>query len=548
MGFATQEFCSIYVLMNDMTVIWLKRDLRLHDHAALNAACASDGAVLALYIFEPEYWRLPEHSERQFDFLVESLKELDVQLKARGGRLCIRVGGAVDVFSALHTRHGIAAIHSHEDTGLQWSFERDKAVRRWARRAGVPVREHGQHGINADLEDQDVWQGWWTEQMSKPRLTAPEQINSADISSDPWPLAEDFGLGGPDCPQRQRGGRREGVAMLRTFLTERGRTYRADMDDPTRSETSCSRLSPHLAFGTVSMREAWQGAAKARICHAKAGDTKFVQSVDNFVNRLTWHCRALQTVEQKTTLAGRALLTGGGDDRPIPSLDDPRLNAWRDGRTGFPFIDACMRALRETGWLNFQMRSMLMAFAANQLWMDWVIPATQLGALFTDFEAGLHYPQARRQSGVNQRNQPQIANPVRQSKQLDPSGAFIRRWVPELAHLPDMHIHAPWDAPKSALAAAGIVFGQTYPMRIVDHVAAAREAREKMRAAHTSSRARPSAHKSARQTPPTLSGVDTPLPVNAVRSRARHTRKDTARQLSLDLFAPTHLSDRKNPS
>ena len=173
--------------------------------------------------------------------------------------------------------------------------------------------------------------------------------------------------------------------------------------------------------------------------------------------------------------------TGSGEDlRPEAAADDPRLAAWIEGRTGFPLIDASMRALRETGWLNFRMRAMLIGFAACQLWMDWRLPAEKLAALFTDFEPGIHYPQIIAQAGLRGRRLPMVHNPVRLSLQLDPDGAFIRRWVPELAALPDNYLHAPWEAPKAELARAGVIFGQTYPMRMVDHVAAAREARARI--------------------------------------------------------------------
>lgn len=139
-----------------------------------------------------------------------------------------------------------------------------------------------------------------------------------------------------------------------------------------------------------------------------------------------------------------------------------------------------MRSLKATGWLNFRMRAMTMAFAAHHLWLDWKLPAERLAGLFTDFEPGIHYPHAQMQSATTGINTPRIYNPVKQSRDQDPEGAFIRRWVPELSALPDEWLHAPWEAPASVRARAGIVLGQTYPMRMVDHMAAAEEARSRI--------------------------------------------------------------------
>jgi deoxyribodipyrimidine photo-lyase len=154
------------------------------------------------------------------------------------------------------------------------------------------------------------------------------------------------------------------------------------------------------------------------------------------------------------------------------------VKAWEEGQTGFPFVDACMRSLAGTGWLNFRMRSMVMSFSSYHLWQDWRLPAQVLARRFTDFEPGIHYPQVQMQSGTTGVNTARIYNPVKQSRDQDPEGIFIRRWVPEIASLPTDLLHEPWTAPSDVLSQRGIVLGQSYPIPVVDHVEAAARARQ----------------------------------------------------------------------
>ncbi|MEL6678211.1 MAG: FAD-binding domain-containing protein, partial [Pseudomonadota bacterium] len=152
----------------------------------------------------------------------------------------------------------------------------------------------------------------------------------------------------------------------------------------------------------------------------------------------------------------------------IPNAE--RLEAFASGQTGFPFVDACMRCLRDTGWMNFRMRAMLQAFASYHLWLPWRDSGLVLARLFTDYEPGIHWSQVQMQSGTTGINTVRIYNPVKQGLDQDPDGSFTRRWVPELAEVSDAELQEPWK------------FGEisAYPPRIVDHVAAAREAKEKV--------------------------------------------------------------------
>jgi deoxyribodipyrimidine photo-lyase len=467
--------------MSGVHLVWFKRDLRVHDHAPLLAAVASGAPVIPLYIFEPGYWTEPELSRRQFDFLMDSLRELDAALQARGSRLMVRTGEATEVFSALHREYGLDAIHAHEEVGLQWALGRDRAVYRWARNAGVSMRE--QPSLPPGREP---WSVRWDRRMAEARGKAPEQIRSPTLMAPDWPLPEDFGLGANDCPARQPGGRSAGVECLRAFLEARGPSYAEGLAHPKAGAELSSRLSAHFAFGTLSLREAWQAARRALGLAAGQGDAVFAASMEAFLANLKLHGQFVQMLQAQTTLDSRNLQPAHDGLRPRAEPSDPRLEAWIEGRTGFPFLDACMRSLKATGWLNFQTRAMVMGFVSHHLWLDWRLPAERIAARFTDFDPAIHYAQARIQAAATGVDTPRIFNPVKQSREQDPDGAFIREWVPELARLPDAFLHAPWDAPPEFLSAAGVVLGQTYPMRIVDHLAAANEARARIAAVRRS--------------------------------------------------------------
>ena len=451
-----------------MEAIWFKRDLRVHDHAALTAAVASGRPVLPLYIIEPSLWAQPDASGRQFAFLAETLADLDRSLRARGARLVIRVGEAPQVLDDLHAAHGLTALHAHEETGNLWSFGRDKAVKRWARGAGVPFNEHRQHGVWRALDNRNGWAARWDAMMAMDRLPAPAAIKAADVASDSLPDATALGLALDPCPGRQRGGRREALALLRSFLDTRGRRYRTAMSAPDSGAAHCSRLSPHLALGALSMREAGQAAITARRRWRDTGDTTFARAIDSFISRLHWHCHFIQKLEDAPWLEARCLHPGY---EGLHDHDAVRLEAWRTGNTGWPFVDACMRSLIATGWLNFRMRAMVMAVASYHLRLDWRISGTALAQLFTDYEPGIHWPQVQMQSGITGTNIPRIYNPIKQGHDQDPEARFIRRWVPELAMLPTPLCHEPWTAPQDSRAAIA------YPPPLVDHEQAARDAR-----------------------------------------------------------------------
>ena len=448
-----------------MEIVWFKRDLRITDHAPL-AEAADHGAVCPLFIIEPNMWSQPDASRRHYDFLLESLTELDAALTALGQALIIRVGDAVEVLANLKAETGFTRLWSHQETGNGWTYARDLAVKEWAFANGVSWEERKQHGVMRGPHNRDKWAANWHKEIYQPQLQPPRHLKSLSLSPQSIPSAIDLGLGPDDCPGRQKGGRREALSLMGGFLTERGQTYRRDMSSPLTGEWACSRLSPHFSFGTLSIREALHASEARRCAPSEKG---WAGSLKAFESRLRWHCHFIQKLEDEPEIEFRNMHPAY-DGMREGEFDTAKFTAWADGLTGYPFVDACMRSLAATGWLNFRMRAMLMSFASYHLWLHWRETSLHLARLFTDYEPGIHYAQAQMQSGTTGINTMRIYNPVKQSQDQDPDGVFLRKWVPEITHLPTHLIHTPWAAPDKG----------DYPNPIVDEHRARKIAADKL--------------------------------------------------------------------
>lgn len=462
-----------------MELIWFKRDLRIEDHRPLRAA-ANEGPVYAVYVLESDYLQHPTTSPLHVSFLLASLRTLQSELRSLGGELHVARGDVVEVFEALHERHGITRLWSHQETGLGYTYERDQAVGAWARQREVPWREFRQHGVFRGLRERDGWAERWHQEMADPVEPPP--------ASSVWQAPDDALTTVPELDSltlhrfpEERSDHppwETGETLLTTFLSERGQGYQKGMSAPEEAWLRCSRISPHLALGTLSFRRVFKeflDRKKAIKEEPKSPDrTQWQRSMQSFGKRLRWHCHFIQKLEMEPELEFHAMHEHLRGLRPTPE-DTTRIDAWSTGHTGYPMVDACMRSLNHNGWINFRMRAMLVSFACYHLWLPWQLVSERLARKFIDYEPGIHICQVQMQSGVTGINALRMYSPAKQLLDQDPTGSFVYRWVPELAGLPVEQLSSSLPLGDEIQAAAN-----DYPAPIVEHVEATRSARSKI--------------------------------------------------------------------
>jgi len=449
------------------TVVWFKRDLRVADHRPL-AEAARAGAVVALYVYESDLIEQPESDPSHYVFLDACLAELEVDLAALGVRLTYRHGTMPGVLEALYAElGGFATLLAHEETGGEISYARDKRVAAWCGARGVAWREIPQFGVIRPLRSRDGWAKRWDRRMLEPLTPAPRSIAGRELPHEHRRTLAELGLPERAKPEAKLGGSRHAHAELDTFLAVRGVGYRKDMSSPVSAWDGCSRLSPYLAFGTIAMREVYQRtlareAELEAIC-AEGGDVdpRWAGSLTSFRGRLHWHDHFMQKLEDQPSLefVNQARAYDGLREN---DFDEARFAAWCAGRTGYPMVDACMRALHLGGWINFRMRAMLMSFASYHLWLHWRRTGAYLASQFLDFEPGIHWPQTQMQSGVTGINSIRIYSPGKQARDQDPTGLLSGATCPNSRTCPMPISRSPTSCRRSwrrasAFAAASII-------------------------------------------------------------------------------------------
>jgi len=409
---------------------WIKRDVRLADNAALTTALEAAREVLPLFCEEPSLVAAPDYSAMHVTAWREGLCDLRARLQRLHADLYFSPREVIETLDVLYARYPFQAIFAHEEIGIRQTYHRDLAVATWCSERGIAYREFPQSSVKRGGVNRDHYGRLWQERIAgTPPLPAPLHI---PMTAD---LREACGRSAIPAMRKPTLWQSVSEAAARTtlasFLGDRGRHYSGGISSPNTAMHHGSRLSVHLAWGTITNRQVWH-AVQARLRELDGDEQRaqWARSLQNFTSRLHWRDHFTQRLESEPELEHRALHPAFRD---VPYEDDPTLlAAWVDGRTGFPMVDAVMRCLAATGFVNFRMRALVVSFACHALHLDWRTIHNPLAKVFRDFEPGIHFNQLQMQAGVVGWNAIRVYSPAKQFLEQDPRAAFVKRWLPEL--------------------------------------------------------------------------------------------------------------------
>ncbi|MEO1021021.1 MAG: deoxyribodipyrimidine photo-lyase [Bacteroidota bacterium] len=446
-----------------VNLVWFKRDLRIRDHLPLKKASESALPTVLLYIYEPELVGDAHYDDRHWRFVWESLEELNQQLSPNH-KVCIAFGDVEKVFEELNREYTIKTVFSHEETGILTTYQRDIRMAAWFKSRAITWDESPTNAVYRGLFTRKHWKPQWKSRiLSEPDQPDLKALTTVKLSESLTEKLLDYPIPNAwktPADRFQKGGEVQALQTLESFMGERAASYMQAISKPELSRTFCSRLSPYITWGNISIKQVHLAY------RAWYPGSAFKWNLRSFESRLHWHCHFVQKFEAEYRMEFENV--NRGYDNLRTTINPVWVHAWKTGNTGYPLVDACMRAVQETGYLNFRMRSMVVSFLTHHLWQPWQAGAVFLGRQFLDFEPGIHYPQFQMQAGTTGTNTIRIYNPVKQSYEQDPKGIFIKTWVPELTEVPSSFIHEPWNMSLMEQQMYNCELGEHYPSPIVD--------------------------------------------------------------------------------
>ena len=427
--------------MVSRTLVWFRRDLRVYDHEPLYRA-ARRGAVIPVFVFDRSLLHHPETGAARVAFMVECLWHLDLDLQRLGGRLILRSGDPVEVLPDLIQATGADGIYSYTDCERIYGRVRDERLNRALAERHMKIRWFEPAASRPDLVTYPQYRRWWYQEMSAPTVPAPARVEvPAAVLSETLPALEDLGhvSDGKPLPVASTRAARN---LLQQFLGEKAERYYWQLSYPSAEVTT--GLSPHIKFGVISVRECVQTIRRAD----HKGDRRIQRSQQQLISRLRWGNGFTQRFRYLPQLELRSLYSIFDQDGW--TFDEDLYQAWQQGYTGFPIVDAAARCLQATGGylaLNFRTRAIYSSFLSNLMGMDWRYGALHFMRHLLDGDCPIDHYQWAMQSGVTHcvdKTWTRIYNPQQVAvDRCDPEGAFIKCWVPELAHLPPEQLGSP---------------------------------------------------------------------------------------------------------
>ncbi|MEW1927043.1 MULTISPECIES: cryptochrome/photolyase family protein [unclassified Streptomyces] len=423
-----------------VSIVLFTSDLRLHDNPALRAALREADRIVPLFVYDDGLRATGFAVPNRDAFLADCLADLDTGLRKRGGRLVVRSGDVVDQVRRVASETGAERVHVAAGVS-RYATRREERLRDALDGSGCRLVVHDAvvtavapgELLPSGKDHYAVFTPYfrrWTAEGVRDVLAAPRTVQVADVASDPVrPRAEITGV----SPGLDAGGENAGRKRLRAWLSGDIAGYEDGQDDIAADATS--RLSPHLHFGSLSATEVVHEATREGSPGAQA-----------FIRQLAWRDFHHQVLAARPDAAAQDYRSRGDRWR----TNKKETAAWLDGRTGYPFVDAAMRQLRHEGWMHNRGRMVVASFLTKTLYVDWRVGARHFLSLLVDGDVANNQMNWQWAAGTGTDTRPnRVLNPVIQGKRFDPGGSYVRRWLPELAAVPDRFVHEPWKLPDA---------------------------------------------------------------------------------------------------